>query len=156
LTRTIIADAALLALKGRRQIVLDAPRAPVLIEGNRPALESVISNVIDNALRAEPEGGTVHVRVAENQTIEVIDHGGGVEETDRDLIFEPFWRKNDSIPGTGLGLAIAKELIDAHRGRIWVEDTPGGGATFKLWFPAATSETHANLNNAHSRTNARS
>ncbi len=158
LTRTIIADAALLALKGRRQIVLDAPRAPVLIEGNRPALESVISNVIDNALRAEPEGGTVHVRVAENATIEVIDHGGGVEETDRDLIFEPFWRKNDSIPGTGLGLAIAKELIDAHRGRIWVEDTPGGGATFKLWFPAATSETHANLNNAHSasRTNARS
>ncbi len=158
LTRTIIADAALLALKARRQIVLDAPSAPVLINGNRPALESVISNVIDNALRAEPEGGTVHVRVAENATIEVIDHGGGVEETDRDQIFEPFWRKNDSIPGTGLGLAIAKELIDAHGGRIWVEETPGGGATFKLWFPAATSETYANLNNAHSslRTNARS
>jgi len=150
LTRMMIADAALLALKARRQIVLDAPNAPVLIKGNRLALESVIANVIDNALRAEPEGGTVHVRVAENATLEVIDHGCGVEETDRDQIFEPFWRKNDSVPGTGLGLAIAKELIDAHRGSIWVEDTSGGGATFKLWFPAATSETLANLNNEHS------
>ncbi|MGD9658535.1 MAG: sensor histidine kinase [Methylocystis sp.] len=135
LTRTMIADAALLALKARRQIVLDAPNTPVLVNGNRPALESVIANVIDNALRAEPEGGTVHVRVADNATLEVIDHGCGVEEADRDLIFEPFWRKNDSIPGTGLGLAIAKELIDAHGGRIWVEETPGGGATFKLAFP---------------------
>ncbi|MFO1125511.1 MAG: HAMP domain-containing sensor histidine kinase [Methylocystis sp.] len=156
LTRTMIADAALLALKARCQFVLDAPGAPVLIEGNRPALESVIANVIDNALRAEPQGGTVHVRVAEDATLAVIDHGCGIDQTDRDLIFEPFWRKNDAVPGTGLGLAIAKELIDAHRGRIWVEDTPGGGATFKLWFPAATSETHANLNyeQSSSRTNA--
>lgn len=154
LTKTIIADAALLALRARRQIVLDAPSAHVLIKGNWPAIESVISNVIDNALRAEPEGGTVHVRVAENATIEVIDHGGGVEETERDQIFEPFWRKNDLIPGTGLGLAIAKELIDAHRGRIWVEDTPGGGATFKLRFPTANSETHANLNDEQSSSRA--
>jgi signal transduction histidine kinase len=135
LTKTIIADAALLALKSRRQIFLDAPSAPVFIKGNRPALESVVANVIDNAIRAEPEGGTVYVHVAENAAIEVVDHGCGVEMADRDLIFEPFWRKNDSIPGTGLGLAIAKELIDAHGGRIWVEDTPGGGATFKLAFP---------------------
>jgi len=134
LTRTMIADAALLALKARRQIVLEAPNPPVFIKGNRPALESVIANVIDNALRAEPEGGTVHVRVAANATLEVIDHGYGVEKADRDLIFEPFWRKNDSIPGTGLGLAIAKELIEAHNGRIWVEATPSGGATFKLSF----------------------
>jgi two-component system, OmpR family, sensor kinase len=49
-------------------------------------------------------------------------------------IFEPFWRKSDVAPGTGLGLAIAKELIDAHGGGIWVETTPGGGATFKISF----------------------
>lgn len=140
LTRTLIADAALLALKARRQIALEAPSAPVMVKGNGQALESVIANVIDNALRAEPEGGTVCVRVDENARLEVIDHGCGVERADRDLIFEPFWRKNASIPGTGLGLAIAKELIDAHGGRIWVEDTPGGGATFKLAFPFRGAE----------------
>jgi signal transduction histidine kinase len=135
LARTMIADAALLALKARRRIVLESPSAPVFVTGNRPALESVIANVIDNALRAEPEGGAVHVRVAENATLEVIDHGCGVEEADRELVFEAFWRKNETTPGTGLGLAVAKEIVDAHGGHIWVEDTPGGGATFKLEFP---------------------
>ncbi|HEY8262180.1 MAG TPA: sensor histidine kinase, partial [Methylosinus sp.] len=48
------------------------------------------------------------------------------------MIFEPFWRKTTAKPGTGLGLAIARELMAAHGGRIWVEDTPQGGATFKL------------------------
>jgi signal transduction histidine kinase len=140
LTRTMIADAALLAIKAHRQIELAAPSAPVNIKGSRAALESVIANVIDNALRAEPEGGTIQVRVAEDATIEVIDHGCGVGNADHDFIFEPFWRKNDSIPGTGLGLAIAKELIDAHGGRIWIEDTPGGGATFKISLPLSAEE----------------
>lgn len=48
------------------------------------------------------------------------------------MIFEPFWRGSESTPGAGLGLAIAKELIDKHDGRIWVEETLGGGATFKI------------------------
>ena len=53
----------------------------------------------------------------------------------RQQIFEPFWRKNDATAAAGLGLAIAKELLEKLHGRIWVEDTPGGGATFKVWFP---------------------
>lgn len=140
LTRTMIADAALLALKARRRIILESPSAPVLVKGNRPALEAVIANVIDNALRAEPEGGAVHVRVAEKATLEVIDHGCGVEEADREMVFEAFWRKNETTPGTGLGLAVAKEIVDAHGGHIWVEDTPGGGATFKLALPFRETE----------------
>ena len=90
-------------------------------------------------LRAEPEGGTVVVRVGEDATVEVIDHGEGVAESDRELIFEPFWRKNEATPGTGSGFAIAKELTETLGGRIWIEDTPGGGATFKLSFPRAAS-----------------
>lgn len=135
LVRSAISDAALLAIRAGRQIALEAPSTSVLATGSRSALESVVANLIDNALRAEPKGGTIIVRIGEDATIEVVDHGSGVEKTDRDLIFEPFWRKNDSTPGNGLGLAIAKELVDAHGGRIWVEDTPGGGATFKLSLP---------------------
>ncbi|HXZ16102.1 MAG TPA: ATP-binding protein, partial [Roseiarcus sp.] len=66
----------------------------------------------------------------------VIDHGEGVDVEDRETIFEPFWRKSDATPGTGLGLAIARELMTKHSGRIRVEETPGGGATFRLSFRA--------------------
>lgn len=69
-----------------------------------------------------------------------IDHGEGVAETDRQLIFEQFWRKTDAMPGTGLGLAIIKEIMNAHGGRIWVGETPGGGATFKLSVPMPYSK----------------
>jgi signal transduction histidine kinase len=86
-------------------------------------------------LRAEPEDGAVIVQVGDDGVVGVIDHGDGVPESDRENIFEPFWRKSDSTPGTGLGLAIAEELINRLQGRIWVEDTPGGGATFKIALP---------------------
>ncbi|MGJ0622626.1 MAG: sensor histidine kinase [Methylocystis sp.] len=156
IAKTVVSDAVLLGIRNGRSIELEAPSSPMFVKGDRGALESVIANLVDNALRAEPRDGVVRVRVQDDATIEVIDHGEGIAESDRGMIFEPFWRKSEASPGTGLGLAIAKEIVDAHGGRIWVEDTPGGGATFKLWFPAATSETHANLNNAHSasRTNA--
>jgi signal transduction histidine kinase len=135
LARAMIGDAALLAVRSRRQIMLEAPDAPVLIRGNRGALESVIANLVDNALRAEPEGGIVLLRVGADRSLAFVDHGSGVEAADREAIFEPFWRKSEATPGTGLGLAIAKELIDRHGARIAVTDTPGGGATFVIAFP---------------------
>ena len=129
------ADAMLIAIQHGQQIEFEGPSTPVIVRGNRLALESVISNLIDNALRAEPEGGTVLVRVSSDATVEVVDHGEGVSKSDQGKIFEPFWRKSEVMPGSGLGLAIAKDLIEKHNGRIWVEVTRGGGATFKLWLP---------------------
>lgn len=134
IARSVITDAALLAIKARRQIVLDAPSFPVMVKGNRQAIESVVANLVDNAVRAEPEGSEIIVRVHKAAVLEVVDHGEGVAKDDHEQIFEPFWRKDYSVPGTGLGLAIAKELIEAHEGRIWVEETPSGGATFKIAF----------------------
>jgi two-component system OmpR family sensor kinase len=135
LARAMIGDAALLAVRSRRRIELEAPNAPALVRGNRGALASVIANLIDNALRAEPEGGTVVLRVGADRTLAVVDHGCGVEDADRNAIFEPFWRKSEATPGTGLGLAIAKEIADSHGAHIAVADTPGGGATFTIAFP---------------------
>jgi two-component system OmpR family sensor kinase len=154
--RKIVVDYSPLVIECERHIEFDAPEDPVTVRGNARAIECVVANLIDNALRVEPVGGTVIVRVTADAVVSVTDHGEGVDPGDRELIFEPFWRKNEVTPGTGLGLAISKELMDKHDGRIWVEDTPGGGATFKLWFPAAASEKHANLIDAHSasRTNA--
>ncbi len=136
LVPSIVDDHALLAIKNSRRIEFDGDEDPIVVRGDRRALESVVANLIDNALRAEPEGGVVLVRVLKDATIEVVDHGEGVDENDREMIFEPFWRKNGTTPGTGLGLAIAKELVEKHHGRIWAEDTPGGGATFKIRIPS--------------------
>ncbi len=133
--RAMAADAALLAIRAERQIAFEAPPGELRVAGNRTAIESVLANLIDNALHAEPEGGLVFVKVTDRAVVEVIDHGEGIAECDREMIFEPFWRKSETKPGTGLGLSIAKELVSIHGGQIWVEETPGGGATFKLAFP---------------------
>jgi signal transduction histidine kinase len=130
----IVDDYALLAVKSSKNLEYEATSAGSYIHGDRRALESVIGNLLNNALRAEPIGGTVVVRVGGTE-VEVIDHGEGISEEDKSWVFEPFWRKSES--GAGLGLAIAKELVEAMGGGIRVEDTLGGGATFKVSLPAA-------------------
>ena len=78
------------------------------------------------------------MRVHPDCAVEIADHGEGVAPKDRLKIFEPFWRKRGTkAPGTGLGLSIVKEMMDELGGHVWVEDTPGGGATFKLVFSVA-------------------
>jgi signal transduction histidine kinase len=136
LVRSRVADYAPLAREIGRGIDFEGPSFGVVVRGYRQALESIVDNLVDNALRAEPEGGAVVVRVAQGAILEVIDHGEGVAREDRKMIFEPFWRKSEATPGAGLGLAIVKELVELHGGQIFVEDTPGGGATFKVTLPA--------------------
>jgi len=129
-----------LAVKCGRSIEFEACEGSCLVKGNPTAIAGVVGNLIDNALKMEPEGGTIIVRMDAHADVEVEDHGKGVASKDRERIFEPFWRESESTPGAGLGLAIAKDLMEKLGGRIWVEDTPGGGATFKLSFLRAASE----------------
>ncbi len=135
IARTAVDDAALLAIRDRKQIEFIGPSAPVEVRADPMATSAVIGNLIDNALRAEPEGGEIVVRVDDDGTVAVVDHGQGIAESERTLIFEPFWRRSEATPGAGLGLAITKELVERHKGCVWVEATPGGGATFKLSLP---------------------
>jgi two-component system OmpR family sensor kinase len=134
---TVVSMILPLAMDRGRLVDFDAdPEAePPTTMGNERAIECVLTNLIDNALRAEPKGGTVLVRVDADGIVRVSDHGEGIAPEDRNRIFEPFWRKNEASPGAGLGLAISREIMDAHGGRIWIEKTPGGGATFALSFP---------------------
>lgn len=134
-----VADYAPLLRENGRHVEYDGPLSAVMIRGDRHALESILANLLDNALRAEPVGGTVVVRLKPGASLEVVDHGEGVAPDDRETIFEPFWRKSEATPGTGLGLAIVKELVELHGGKISIEETPGSGATFKLSFPRMNS-----------------
>lgn len=128
----MVADYLPLVIESRRRIEYEPPPQPALVKGNRRALECIVANLIDNALRVEPEGGTVLVRVSEVSRIEVIDHGPGVRPEDRERVFEPFWRKDETTPGTGLGLSIVRELVETLGGTVAIDATPGGGATFRV------------------------
>ncbi|WP_246206984.1 sensor histidine kinase [Methylocystis heyeri] len=132
-----VADYSPIAVSHGRQLSYEAPPSPVTVRAYPWAIESVVMNLIGNAVREEPPGGAVVVRINADASVEVIDHGAGVAKSDREMIFEPFWRKDERKPGTGLGLAIARELIGKLQGRIWVEETSGGGATFKVSLPAS-------------------
>jgi signal transduction histidine kinase len=136
----VVSDHAPLARINGRTIAFESEAEDVVVRGNTRAIESIVANLVDNAVRAEPIGGGVLVRVKADAVVEVVDHGEGVPHADSEAIFEPFWRKSEATPGTGLGLAIAKELMCKLQGRIWVEETPGGGATFKLSFLTLSCE----------------
>ncbi|WP_018266359.1 sensor histidine kinase [Methylosinus sp. LW4] len=127
-----VADHTLLALKAGRQIEFEAPRERVLVRGSRRAIETIVANLVDNALRAEPAGGMVLVSVGADASISIVDHGAGVEKADREAVFEAFWRKSEATPGTGLGLAIVRELAQLHGGSVTMKETLGGGATFEV------------------------
>lgn len=140
--RQVASSLTVIAMNRNRFIDFEADSTQALTSGNQRAIESVVTNLVNNALRAEPEHGSVHVEV-KGALVSVVDHGEGVAPELREMIFEPFWRKDETTPGTGLGLAIAKEIMDAHGGRIWVEETPGGGATFNLYFKPHIQDTQA-------------
>lgn len=141
LLRDLVADCAPMAIRSGRAIELLSGLDEAIVHGNGRALRSAIANLIDNALRAEPDGGVVEVVLAGDHVagcarIEIIDHGAGIPLADAAMIFEPFWRKDEHKPGTGLGLSIVREIASLHGGTVVHRRTPGGGATFVLELPA--------------------
>jgi signal transduction histidine kinase len=134
----IISDYTPLAIECDRKIALEAPDLPVTVKANRRAIECILGNLLSNALRAEPSGGTIVIVVTPAASISVVDHGPGLAPSQRALAFEPFWRADEGSPGTGLGLSITKELVEKQNGKISIEESPGGGATFKLQFSVQT------------------
>lgn len=137
--RAMVADCAPLALRTGRAVAFHGLAASVGILGDQRSIEGAVANLIDNALRAEPHGGTVDVSVYLDGSgvIEVRDHGAGIAPEDRAVVFEPFWRKDDSSAGTGLGLATVREVVTLHGGSVSIDETPGGGATLRMILPCA-------------------
>jgi len=104
-------------------------------------LAQAIGNLIDNAIKFTPRGGTVSVEAsvqAWDVCIWVRDTGPGIPLEDQDLLFTPFFRgrsKTRFPQGMGLGLSIARDLVMAHQGRLEFESIPGEGSCFKIWLP---------------------
>jgi len=102
-----------------------------------------VANLLDNAAKAAVHSDSGEVEVKTSQvdgqvTVRVIDHGNGVPAAVREQLFYPFYQLTQRHPGlgTGLGLPISKGFVSLMGGQIWVEDTPGGGATFAFSLPS--------------------
>ena len=122
-----------------RRVPGDLPRVVV----DRQRIEQVILNLLANAIRHTPAGGSISIAAAPQDSgvlVSICDSGPGLTETDLEHAFDRFYRADDartSDGGAGLGLSIAKALVDAHGGRIWAENAPSGGACFHVLLPAA-------------------
>ena len=103
---------------------LELPDKPLRIDGDRARLAQVVGNVLSNAVKYSPDGGTITVGAAEaagHARVWVADEGTGIAPEHRGQLFQPFYRGDAAaagIPGTGLGLAVSRRIVEAHDGRI--------------------------------------
>lgn len=116
---------------------------PTAIVGDSETATRAVTNLLDNAGKWSPDGGTVEVAVRGSDgtaEVSVRDHGPGVAVADRERVFERFWRAPEARnkPGSGLGLAIVAQAAASHGGSVAVEDASGGGALFVLRFPESS------------------
>ncbi|PZR64505.1 MAG: hypothetical protein DLM71_02930 [Chloroflexi bacterium] len=139
---SLVAAEAVQELRALRPDSLVTPNLTpdLLVRADEQQLTRIIGNLLDNAIR-HGGGGTVELRTRElngEATLEVIDHGPGIAESDLERIFEPFYRvrpRDGAAKGTGLGLAIGAELARRNGGRLTAVSRPGAGATFRLQLP---------------------
>ncbi|NQD66379.1 cell wall metabolism sensor histidine kinase WalK [Bacillus haikouensis] len=118
------------------------PDEAMFVEIDQDKITQVLDNIISNALKYSPEGGTITFNVKENNgfiEISVSDQGLGIPKENLDKIFERFYRvdkaRSRQMGGTGLGLAIAKEMISAHGGDVWATSIDGKGTTITFKLP---------------------
>jgi two-component system sensor histidine kinase KdpD len=137
--RVGVAASRVEALRSRSLKIEAAPNLP-LVPADFVLIEQVLVNLLDNAAKYSGPDSEISVKVSCNLkevAIVVADHGPGIPEGDRELVFDKFYRLRTSrqIGGTGLGLTICRAIIEAHGGRIWVSGNPGGGALVTFILP---------------------
>ena len=122
-----------------QRLELRLPRRRLTARVDPDRLERALVNLLVNAQRYGRKGGLIQLRVVERGALaefRVADDGPGIPEADRERIFERYYRADTAASrrsqGSGLGLPIVRAIAELHRGHVWVEATPGGGATFVL------------------------
>jgi PAS domain S-box-containing protein len=128
-------------LHGRR---VDISGGPVQAKVDGPKVERIVENLVLNAVKHTPPHSSIHVRLddaAEGVLIAVEDDGPGIADEHKSSVFETFDRGAkalSSAPGAGIGLSLVARFAEAHGGRAWVEDRPGGGASVRVLLPGAS------------------
>ena len=119
----------------------------VRVTGDRDLLSQAVANLLSNAVRYTPEGGSINLRVGRRDGyafVAVTDTGVGISEEDLNKVFSRFWRADGARQsvggGLGIGLALVKEVVDQHRGNVTVESVLGEGSTFTMNIPLASDD----------------
>ncbi len=137
---TCIQITPLLQGKGQK-LTTDLPASLPLIHGDGPRLEQVLLNLMTNAVKFTPQGGSISIKVREQDsgvTVAVKDNGIGIAREEQSRLFKPYSRVSSDRqhqPGLGLGLALAKQVVELHGGKIWVDSESGSGSTFSFYLP---------------------
>jgi len=133
-----ITDCHAMALDRNIELSLDAEPG-LKVRADREALRAMLRNIIDNAVRYTPPGGSVAVRTltkSERALVEIVDTGPGIAPAERERIFDRFYRRpGTAAPGTGLGLAIVKAIAERHGAQVLLEEAAGGGLRVTVEFP---------------------
>ena len=127
------------AEKKNIQISFEYPNTLIpVISADGKMIERVIANILDNAVRYSPHDTVILLKLSDwnlEVQVQIIDEGIGISEEHLPYIFDAFYRVNRESGGSGLGLSIAKEIIEAHGGKIWLKSTPGKGSIFSFTLP---------------------
>ncbi|WP_376791632.1 GAF domain-containing protein [Thermoflexus sp.] len=141
----ILRELSILIREKALEVLVDIPEGLPPVWGDELLLVRIFQNLLDNAIKFTPSGGEIWIRAAlewEDGTpwvkVMIADSGPGVPLDLRERIFQPFVTGMVKGRGVGLGLAFCKLAVEAHGGRIWVEDRPGGGAAFMFTLPVAS------------------
>ena len=140
LVHRVVDDAG---VRDEHPVVVDAP--PLQLAADAPKLERIIDNLLINAVKHTPAGTTIWVRLGaqdDGVLLAVEDEGPGVPAQLHEEIFQPFSQGQtiaDHAPGSGIGLALVAQFAGLHGGRAWVQDRPGGGASFRVFLPETRS-----------------
>ncbi|HWR28612.1 MAG TPA: sensor histidine kinase KdpD [Negativicutes bacterium] len=138
-----------------RNINVDVQPPINVVHGDCVLLEQLMINLVDNAVKYSPANTPVDIKVSGesgNIIVSVSDRGIGIPEDELSHIFNKFYQVHHPdmrVDGTGLGLSICRGIVEAHGGKIWAENRPGGGTSFLFMLPATTSEfvdSGANVN----------
>ncbi len=140
--------AELTPISASRSVAIDwdGPNGPVEVLADREQIRSVLVNLLTNAIKFTPDGGSVGIGVRDDgreTVLTVRDTGIGIRAEDLPNLFQRFYRAPSSgqhAPGTGLGLSIVKEIVQRHGGRIHVDSRPGAGSTFTVRLPNRAPE----------------
>ena len=135
----------------KQSLEVEAEDGLPLVYADKARIRQVLLNLLSNSTKFTPDGGKLKVEAARQDNrcqVSVIDNGIGIKTEDQERIFEPFSQLDSPLiqkrEGTGLGLMIARQIIEKHGGRIWVESEYGKGSRFTFTLPLTTTDTSLN------------